>query len=147
MYRFICTSFIGSLPCSIYKPPIVSSLVMNKSIDNSVEGSCRSTFWGSCPEFRMLLLTMTIAKPQKAKFWGQSLSHWLSEEKAGVITLRPCCLVTYVADMLRVQYLPLGTVRPLYGTGVSLLSKERFYVFNQQIYFIIWYLLDGASLI
>ena len=33
-------------------------------------------------------------------------------------------------------------------TGVSLLSRERFiYILNQQIYFIIWYLLDRASLI
>ena len=31
----------------------------------------------------------------------------------------------------------LGTVRPLYRTGVSLLSRERFLIFNQQIYFII----------
>jgi len=32
-------------------------------------------------------------------------------------------------------------------TGVSLLSRIAFYIFNQQIYFIIWYLLDRASLI
>ena len=42
---------------------------------------------------------------------------------------------------------PLGTLRPLYRTGVSLLSRKSFYIFNQQIYFIIWYLLDRASLI
>ena len=33
--------------------------------------------------------------------------------------------------------LTLGTVRPLYRTGLSLFSGERFYIFNQQIYFII----------
>ena len=31
----------------------------------------------------------------------------------------------------------LGTVRPLCRTGVSLLPRERFYIFNQQVYFII----------
>jgi len=38
-------------------------------------------------------------------------------------------------------------VRPPYRTGVSLLSRQRFLFINQHIYFIIWYLLDRASLI
>ena len=42
----------------------------------------------------------------------------------------------------------LGTVRPLYRTGVSLPSRESFlHIFHQQIHFIVWYLLDRASLI
>ena len=32
---------------------------------------------------------------------------------------------------------PLGTVRPVYRTGVSLSPVKAFYIFNQQIYFII----------
>ena len=31
----------------------------------------------------------------------------------------------------------LGTVDPLYRTGVSLISRESFFIFNQQIYFFI----------
>jgi hypothetical protein len=42
--RFICKSFIGHFPCSIYKPPIVSSLALKKSIGNNAEGNYRSTF-------------------------------------------------------------------------------------------------------
>ena len=35
----------------------------------------------------------------------------------------------------------------IYGQAFHYSSENAFYIFNQQIYFIIWYLLDGASLI
>jgi len=41
---------------------------------------------------------------------------------------------TYCAKTL---LYPLGTLRPLYRTGISLFSRELLYIFNQQIYFII----------
>ena len=48
---------------------------------------------------------------------------------------------------ITVQFKPLGTLRPLYRTGVSLSLENSLYIFNQQLYFIILYLLDPASLI
>jgi len=39
--------------------------------------------------------------------------------------------------MIAILILPLGTVRSLYRTGVSLHPREGFYIFNQKIYFII----------
>ena len=47
---------------------------------------------------------------------------------------------------LRLRYKPLGTVRPLYRTDVSYSTENAFYIYNRQICFIIWYLLDHASL-
>ena len=41
-------------------------------------------------------------------------------------------------DKLRRKNLSMSNVRPLYGTGVSLISSELFlYILNQQVYFII----------
>jgi hypothetical protein len=34
---------------------------------------------------------------------------------------------------------PLGILHPIYRTGIPLLSRERFYTFVQQIYFIIFF--------
>ena len=49
----------------------------------------------------------------------------------GPLLLRDCKYYTYQPKW------PLGTVRPLYRTGVSLSLEDAFFIFNQQIYFII----------
>jgi len=43
------------------------------------------------------------------------------------------------------SHAPLGTMHPVYMTGIPLLSRERFCAFNQQIYFIIFFFLRLAE--
>ena len=48
----------------------------------------------------------------------------------------------------RSRGLTFSNMRPVYrDRRFATLQRTLFYIFNQQIYFIIWYLLDGASLI
>ena len=75
--------------------------------------------------------------------------NWGSQQRQAMY-VQPNTLRTGLLNCLNAlsRGLPLGTVRPVYrDRRFATLQEDAFYRFNQQIYFIISYLLDRASLI
>ena len=68
---------------------------------------------------------------QNAKYWGTK--HY--KFTCSFMWLRN--LVSRFKERIYFEVFNLHTVRPLYRTGVSLLSREAFYILSQEKYFII----------
>ena len=101
----------------------------------------------------VLVSTCPLSNPPR---FGMEISHTLRKEDITLLDSKILVWWLHINLQRRfgnrtlqdVESINLYAPCVLYtGTGVSLLFIERFFIFNQQIYFIIWYLLDRASLI
>ena len=136
-------NFVQWVPAATARNVRLIFIVLTLSTNSSLQSSA-TLMWPSCMDietFDSVVPHFFSLPSKKALFLCHSLflSIYLS---------RPCCNLRHCVCVFSAATLTFRhSASCILGQELHYSPENAFYIFNQQIYFIIWYLLDRASLI